>query len=253
VNIPLRGFGTYKLRGEECRAAVKMAIEVGYRHVDTALAYENHQEVGEAIRGFPRDQLFLTSKVWPDELQEDRLLAACDRALQELQTSYLDLWLIHWPSEEVPIAESLSAMAQLQKQGKVLSIGVSNFTIPLLEEAMGTGIPFSVNQIEVHPYRQQQEVVAFCTACGIHVTAYSPLARGRCLEEGALQLIGKRHGKSPSQVILRWLEQRGISAIPKASSEAHIRSNFSIDDFTLDEEELHLITTLDGTPRLVTN
>lgn len=251
MKIPLRGFGTYKLQGARCQEAVKRALEVGYRHIDTALIYENQEAIGQAIESFPREQLFITSKVWNDQLTAPAIRRACDRALSELQTDYLDLWLIHWPNPDVPIKESLHAMARLQEEGRVVQIGVSNFTIPLLEEALATKIPFSVNQVEINPYRQERELLHFCAERGIHVTAYTPLARGRSLEEGAIRLIAKRHGKEPSQVVLRWLEQQGISAIPKASTLDHIRSNFAIDGFTLDEEELAVMAQLDGAARLV--
>lgn len=252
-SMPMIGFGTWPMKGDECQKAVASALEIGYRHIDTAAGYGNHEAVAAAIRdsGVAREDLFLTTKIGHRDLHYDAILAGCDRALQELQTDYIDLYLIHWPNPEIPLTESLPAFRTLLDTGRIRNFGVSNFTTVRLQEALSLFIlPISANQVEYHPYLNDRVLHKFCTMNDIVLTAYSPLALGKVREDALLQSIGERHGKSPSQVALRWLLQRGIVSIPKASSRAHIQSNFEIFDFELTPEEFQQVDTIERWDRL---
>lgn len=251
--IPMIGFGTWPMKGEECQRAVSQALEVGYRHIDTAVGYGNHDAVAAAIQesGVDRAEIFITTKIGHNNLQHDAILAGCAKALEELQTNYIDLCLIHWPNPDIPLADSLPAFRKLLDEGKIRNFGVSNFTAERLQEALNLNVlPISANQVEYHPYLNDKPLHAFCTQHNIVLTAYSPLALGKVHDDALLQEIGKRHGKSPSQVTLRWLLQRGIVSIPKASSLAHIESNFAIFDFSLTPEEFEQIDNIDRWDRL---
>ncbi len=254
-NVPALGFGTYQLEGESCASRVAYAIECGYRHIDTAEAYENEKNVAEGIRasGMDRKELFLVSKVWMDNLEHDALIKACEQSLKRLDTDYLDLYLIHWPSESVPIAESLGAMAKLRERGLIRHAGVSNFTRSLLEEALATGIiPIMTNQYESHPYLSQTDLTGFCRERGVLATAYRPIGKARIFDDPDIRAIAETHNKTPAQVILRWHMQReGVLAIPRSSSETHIRENFDIFDFTLRDEDMDRMYGLNRNKRQV--
>lgn len=246
--IPLMGFGTWPLKAEACREAVETALACGYRHLDTADMYANQEDVGAAIQAseIPREQIFLTTKVWRDQLHADGVLQTCDRALRQLRTDYLDLLLIHWPNNEIPLAETLRAMATLMDDGRIRACGVSNFTARRLEQALALDIvPISNNQVEYHPLLNQKVLHRFCQENGVVLTAYSPLAQGEVEKDALLQSIAGKYHKTPSQVALRWLLQRQIVAVPKASSRAHIESNFAILDFELSPEDFHAIDDRD--------
>lgn len=251
--IPMIGFGTWPMKGEECQQAVANALSVGYRHLDTAAGYRNHDAVAAAIRdsGLARADLFITTKIGHENLRYDAILAGCAMALKELQTDYIDLYLIHWPSPEIPLAESLPAFRQLLDEGRIRNFGVSNFTQERLQEALALDIlPISANQVEYHPYLNDKELHAFCTQNNVVLTAYSPLALGKVRDDALLQAIGESHGKSPSQVTLRWLFQRGIVSIPKASSLPHVQSNLAIFDFALTPEEFDQVDSIARWERL---
>lgn len=253
--IPLMGFGTYPMKGDECRQAVETALECGYRHLDTADAYGNHDAVAEAVAasGVPREELFLTSKIMRDRLRHDEFLRAGDRILKELRTDYLDLLLIHWPNNEIPMEETLRAMARLLDEGKIRAAGVSNFTVKRLGRALALDLaPISVNQVEYHPFLNQKGLHRFCEENGVVVTAYSPLAQGKVAEDPTLQRIAERLGRTASQVTLRWLFQRGIVAIPKASSRKHAESNLGVLDFELSLDDFNAIDNLGRWERLIT-
>jgi len=252
VSIPVIGLGTWKSTGQKCMLAVKKAIELGYRHIDTAEAYGNQNEIGRAIEGFDRKQLFITSKKFRDDLSYDAIVQSCETTLNELRTTYLDLYLVHWPNRRFPMKETLSAMACLRDEGKIRSFGVSNFTIGHLKEALQyTKLPICMNQVEFHPYLYQKELWTFCQKHGIAVTAYSPLAQGKVASDPVLNEIGKKYKKHPNQVALRWLIQKGLVAIPKATSEAHLKSNLDVFDFSLAEEEMRRIDGLSQNHRMV--
>ncbi len=247
--MPALGLGTWQLTGDVCTAAATKALGLGYTHIDTADFYGNHAEIAQALANASRKrgELFLTSKVKPFDLRHDDLKASAARLLEELKTEYLDLLLIHWPNKEIPMAETFTALAELVAEGKARHIGVSNFTVRHLTEALQVSkVPIAVNQVEFHPGLYQKELLAFCKEHDILVTAYSPLGRGGLTDDAALAAIGEAHGKSAGQVALRWLHQHGIVAIPKASSEAHLKENMDIFDFSLTDEEMARIDALPG-------
>jgi len=251
--IPLLGFGTYKLVGNDCYHAVRAALEIGYRHIDTAVYYGNHHEIARAIAdsGVDREEIFLTSKIFRDELTHNAVINAADRILIELNTHYLDLLLIHWPNHEVPVAETLGAMEELRQQGKLRNLGVSNFTIAHLEEVLATGIAIINNQVELHPEFNQLALREFCQAHNIAVTAYAPLARGAALVLPAVQEIADRHGKPPAQVVLNWMIQQNIVTIPKATARERIQENFDTQTWQLTSEEIEQINQQPQSPRTI--
>jgi diketogulonate reductase-like aldo/keto reductase len=253
-DIPLIGFGTFRLQGEEGRKAVADALEVGYRHIDTAAGYGNHDAVAAGVKdsGLAREDLFITTKIGHEQLRPGDVLAGCDRALQELQTDYIDLYLIHWPNPQIPLAETLPAFRTLLDDGRIRNFGVSNFTEERLQAALDLDVlPICTNQVEYHPYLNDKDLNAFCTARDVVLTAYSPLALGKVREDALLKAIGDRHGKTASQVTLRWLLQRGIVSIPKATSPEHMRENFEIFDFALTPEEYERVDSIDRWERVV--
>lgn len=244
-DMPALGLGTWQLRGEICTSAVRTALDLGYAHLDTAEAYRNHEAIRAALKGYDRDKIFITSKIPPSELRHDDVLAMGNRALKELGVDYLDLLLIHWPNEEIPIAETLGAMALLVKQGKVRSIGVSNFMVPHLEEALAvTEVPITVDQVKFHPYHNQRALLAYCKAHDIVVTSYSSFGNGSLIGDQALKRIADKVGKSMPQVVLRWLLMKGLVVIPKSANPAHIKANMDIFDWELDAEDFAAIDAL---------
>jgi 2,5-diketo-D-gluconate reductase B len=254
ATMPVLGLGTWQLNGEECVEAVSKAIALGYRHIDTAEAYENHREVKAGIMksGVHRQDLFITSKLMRGRYSRRNVLEACDATLKELGVDYLDLYLIHWPDSSYPVDETLDAMGGLIAAGKVRDIGVSNFTVSHIREAeKASRTPVSVNQVEYHVYLNQESLLSECTARGIVLTAYSPLARGQVIGDQVLIGIGERHGKTASQVAIRWLIQKGITVIPKAKSEAHLRENLDVFDFELTSQDMHEIDSIGITRRLI--
>lgn len=245
LKMPLIGLGTWKLNGNECENTIKTALELGYRHIDTADQYQNHEAVGNGIKAFPRDQVFLTTKVAVDELLPDQVKKAVPRFLKELQTDYIDLLLVHWPNPDVDLVKTIETMIEFQKEGLVKSIGISNFVRFHLEMLAPYKFPILTNQIELHPYLQRRPLVDMCKKMGIGLTAYRPLAKGAFEEDALLQKIGKAHGKSASQVALRWLVQQDIAVIPKAANINHLKDNLAIFDFILSKEEMDTIEKLE--------
>ena len=244
-NVPALGFGTWQLRGKDCTAAVSKAIDIGYRHIDTAQVYENEAEVGAAISGcgIERKEIFLTTKVWMTKVKNGDLQTSVAESLKKLATDYVDLLLIHWPVKDVPFAEQMKALQQVQQEGKAKLIGVSNFTVAQMKEVVESlKVRIVTNQVEYHPYLSQAPVLDYIGAHDMFLTAYSPLARGKVDNSHVLKTIAQKLGKTPGQVALRWLlEQENVAAIPKAGSEKHMRENFEIFDFSLTEEEMRQI------------
>ena len=251
--IPFIGFGTWRLNGDECIKAVKYAIEAGYRHIDTAELYGNHKEVGLAIKssGVKREDLFITTKIPPHDLSYNSVIESCYRYLKELEIEYIDLLLIHWPNKKYPIGETLSGMQKLKSDGKIRSIGVSNFTIHHLEDTKETIVEVVNNQVEMHIEFNQKELREYCKNKGIIITAYSPLGRGNNLDNPVLIEISKIHNATPSQVALSWINSKEVIAIPKSSKPARIKENFDSQNIKLSDEEIAKIDAIPQKDRTV--
>jgi 2,5-diketo-D-gluconate reductase B len=244
--IPIVGFGTWELRGRECVRLVEHAVHIGYRHIDTAQMYDNEREVGEGIRASgKRAEVIVTTKVQPSLLKPTDLDRSVKESLAKLRLDTIDLLLIHWPNPRVPLAETLGAMAKLKREGLVQQIGVSNFTVALIDEATKVSSePLVCNQVECHPYLDQDKVFAACKMHGMAMVAYSPIARGNAIGDKILARIGKAHGKTSVQTCLRWLTQQGIVVIPRTSKIERLEENFDISDFQLNDAEMKDIAGL---------
>jgi 2,5-diketo-D-gluconate reductase B len=244
--VPSLGLGTYRLTGDACERAVERALAMGYRHVDTAQMYGNEAEVGRGIEdsGVERGEIFLTTKIWPSDFAHDRVISKTRESLKKLRTDYVDLLLMHWPGDGVPLGETLGAMRELQEEGSVLHIGVSNFSPSLVEDATEHAEIFC-NQVQYHPYRNQDALLDQSQKMDYLLTAYTPLSRGGVQDDATLKEIGEAHGKTATQVALRWLvQQEKVSAIPKATGEEHLGENLDVFDFELSEEEMDRIFSL---------
>lgn len=243
--IPFVGLGTWALRGRECARLVEQAIRIGYRHIDTAQMYENERAVGEGVRASGRRrEVLVTTKVQPTSLAPHDLERSVKESLAQMRLDVIDMLLIHWPNPRVPLAETLGAMTKMKREGYVREIGVSNFTVALLEEANKISSELVCNQIECHPFLDQTKVTAACKKHGMAVIAYSPIARGNAKGNEVLERIGEAHGKSAAQVSLRFLVQQGIAVIPRTSKVERLEENFALFDFTLSEAEMGEIGTL---------
>lgn len=245
--VPALGFGTWLVDPEDAAEAVRDALEIGYRQIDTARAYGNEKEVGQGIAesGVPREDIWLTTKVWMEDAARDDVIAAGEDSLEQLGVDYLDLLLLHWPNPDVPLAETVAGFVELQEQGKIRHFGLSNHPARMVREALAHG-PVFADQVEYHPMLTQHELLDLAQANDLLITAYSPLAHGKVLHEPTLQRIGQAHGVSPGSVALRWLlDQPHVSPIPKASSHERRESNFrEPQSFTLSEEERRQIDVL---------
>jgi len=251
--IPALGFGTWQIKGEECVAAVDTALSVGYRHIDTADGYHNHTEVGQGIKknGIAREDFFLTTKIFPGDLEAETVRQKIDTYLEELDTEYIDLLLIHFPDHSVPLSETLNAMEAARAAGKVRSLGVSNFTEHHLEDAMETGVEIVLNQVELHPGFPQHAMRAFCKKHNIAITAYSPLGRGEALELDLIKELAAKYDKKPGQIILNWLLAVDLVTIPKSTHAERIKENFESQDFTMDQADIDAIDALENSKRLI--
>lgn len=247
ARIPLIGLGTWNLRGSTCVRMVEQALRLGYRHVDTAEIYDNEREVGEGLRasGLPRGQVFITTKIWPSHFAARELERAAKESLARLQLAEVDLLLLHWPNPQIPLRETLGALCKVKRMGLARHIGVSNFTVALIDEAARLAEePLICNQVEVHPFIDQSKVIAACRRQGMATVAYSPVARGGVKSDKLLARIAKAHGKSAAQVSLRFLVQRGIVVIPRTSRVERLSENLAIFDFVLSEAEMAEIARL---------
>ncbi|HKK93450.1 MAG TPA: aldo/keto reductase [Longimicrobiales bacterium] len=249
--IPVLGFGTWQLTDGAARDMVEVALDLGYRHVDTAQAYENEDEVGRAIEAsnVAREDVFLTTKIWPDDFGEDRFLDSVQESLDRLRVDAVDLLLLHWPVfERATLEETVSRLNRARDAGLARHIGLSNFTVDLTRRAWkATEFPLAVNQIEYHPYLDQAPLLGELRERDMAITAYSPIARGDVDDDPVIREVAGNHGKSPEQVALRWLVQQDrVNAIPKTSDEDHARENLRIFDFELSPEEME---RLDGLSR----
>ncbi|WP_422508187.1 2,5-didehydrogluconate reductase DkgB [Stenotrophomonas sp. GZD-301] len=256
MSIPAFGLGTFRLKGQTVIDSVRNALEVGYRAIDTAQIYDNEAEVGQAIAdaGVPRDDLFLTTKIWIANFAHDALLESLRDSLRKLRTDHVELTLIHWPSpkDAVPMDEYLGALAEAKALGLTRQIGISNFTIAQTRQAIGIlgADAIATNQIEVHPYLQNRALIAFLKDQGIHVTAYMSLAYGEVLKDPVIQAIADRHQATPAQVALAWALQQGYAVIPSSTRRENLASNLLAADLRLDDADMAQIATLDRGQRL---
>ena len=255
VKVPALGFGTWAVSGAGAYNTTLQALDLGYRHIDTAQIYGNEVEIGRAIRdsGIARSEIFLTTKVAPNNLRAQAVKRSHEESLKRLALDHVDLLLIHWPNPEAPLGETLAALAALRAAGKTRHIGVSNFSVKLMREAVEQhGAELLCNQVEYHPFLAQRAVLAAVRRYGMMLTAYAPVARGRVFRDKTLVAIGRKHGKSAAQVALRWLiEQDGVAAVPKAARREHAAANIDIFDFALSAEDRAAIDALAEGDRLV--
>ncbi len=251
--MPIMGLGTWQLSGKRCIDVVKTAIRMGYSHIDTADAYENHADIARAIQDADRSSLFITSKVWREDLAGDGFYDAVRRFLDELQTNYLDLVLVHWPDSAVDARELFLSAERSVREGFAKAVGVSNYTIAHLEEAQRVSpMPIAVNQVEFHPYLYQEELLKYCHEKGILLTAYSPLGRGGpLLSDEVIVGIAEAHSCTAAQVCLAWAMQHGVVVIPKSSSQEHLRQNLETASIDLTAAEMEAIDGIDRHQRII--
>ena len=246
--IPAIGFGTWQLRGDAAIRAVDAALDAGYRHIDTAAMYGNEREIGEAVRAHvvPREDIFITTKVWSSDLADGLLQKSAEASLKRLQVDEVDLLLIHWPNREIPLREQIRALCDAKRRGLARHIGVSNFSPRYVEAAVQhADEPIVTNQVEYHPYLDQSAVFAACRRHGIAVSSYAPIGRGAVLRDAVVKEIARAKGKTPAQVVLRWHVQQPLNlAIPKSADPRRIRENIGISDFALTPEEMDRISSL---------
>ncbi|WP_416769822.1 2,5-didehydrogluconate reductase DkgB [Pseudomonas sp. RHF3.3-3] len=256
MSIPAFGLGTFRLQGQVVIDSVKTALELGYRVIDTAQIYENEAEVGQAIAasGVARDELFITSKIWVANFAQDKLIPSLRDSLRKLGTDYLDLTLIHWPSpaDEVPVAEFMAALLEAKELGLTRQIGISNFTIDLMQQAIAAvgAEQIATNQIELHPYLQNRKVVEFARSQGIRITSYMTLAYGEVLKDPVIQQIAERHQATPAQVTLAWAMQLGYAVIPSSTRRENLASNLKARELRLSDDDMALIAGLERGHRL---
>jgi diketogulonate reductase-like aldo/keto reductase len=249
-SVPSVGFGTYKLTGQTCVKAVEEALQIGYRHIDTAQFYKNEDEVGLAIKnsGIFRGNVFITTKVFPTDF--NRIMKVTEVSLRKLKMDYVDLLLLHWPSDDETNKIAIDGLNEALNKGYAKSIGVSNFNIEKLSMALKHA-PVVCNQVEYHPYISQQKLLAFMKENGMFMTAYSPLAKGKVFRDGVLLELAAKHNKTVSQVVLRWLLQQGdIAVIPKATATERIKENLNVFDFGLSVKDMEVISGLSGDNRI---
>ncbi|WP_447803621.1 aldo/keto reductase [Pseudomonas serbica] len=255
LNMPKLGLGTWPMLGEECTRAVEQALALGYRHVDTAAAYNNEDAVGQALVNSPtpREQIHVTSKVWWDQLQPDAMRHSMDRSLKALHSDYIDLFMIHWPGTDWDLPRTIETLVSFKEQGLARNIGVANFPLPLLRKVVEElGAPLSAIQVEYHVLLGQNALLDYARQNDLALTAYSPLARNKVSDVPAIQQIAARHGVLPTQVALKWLlDQPNVAAIPKASSKANQIANLEAFAVNLDDQDRALIAGLSKRERQV--
>lgn len=250
IDIPQIGLGVWQVENRDAAKVVKTAIEAGYRSIDTAAIYGNEDGVGAGIRaaGVPREQLFITTKLWNDKHGAKNTFKAFDESLKKLQLQYVDLYLIHWPTPRANLyVETWAALQEIKQTGRAKAVGVSNFKVAHLERLIGeTGVVPAINQIELHPRFQQAAQREFHQKHKIVTESWSPLGQGRVMKDPLIAGIAQKHGRTPAQVALRWHIQNGLVAIPKSVTPARIVENFQVFDFALTEDEMEKIGTLDN-------
>ena len=257
MTIPALGLGTFRLKDDVVIASVKTALELGYRAVDTAQIYENEAAVGQAIAesGIAREELYITTKVWTANLAKEALIPSLKESLKKLRTDYVDLTLIHWPSpnDAVSVEEFMNALLEAKKSGLTREIGISNFTIPLMEKAIAAvgAENIATNQIELSPYLQNRKVVEWAKQHGIHITSYMTLAYGKALQDEVIQKIAEKHGATAAQVILAWAMGEGYAVIPSSTKRENLESNLRAQSLELDDADRAAIAALECNDRLV--
>jgi 2,5-diketo-D-gluconate reductase B len=255
IQLPRLGFGTFRMKGEVCQPAVESALALGYRHIDTAEMYDNEAEVGAAIAasGITRSDLHVTTKVWHEHLAPDVIRKAFDTSLGKLELDYIDLYLIHWPAKGMNLSAALETLMRLRDEKRVRAIGVANFTIALLKQAVETvGAPIACNQIEYHVFLAQTPMLAYLRCKDIPLVAYAPMAQGRAADDPQLRAIGKKHGVTAAQVALAWLlDQAGVAAIPKAQRPVSQQANLDALSIKLDDGDRQVIAKLPKDQRYV--
>lgn len=257
MTIPAFGLGTFRLKDDVVISSVKMALELGYRAIDTAQIYDNEAAVGQAIAqsGIPREAIYITTKIWTENLSKDALIPSLKASLKKLQTDYIDLTLIHWPSpgDAISVEEFMQALLDAKQQGLTREIGISNFTIPLMEKAIGAvgAENIATNQIELSPYLQNRKVVEWAKEHGIHITSYMTLAYGKALNDNVIIQIAEKHNATAAQVILAWAMGEGYAVIPSSTRRENLESNLSALTLKLDEADRAAISGLDCNDRLV--
>lgn len=248
VEIPALGFGTYELNNDDAATMITEAAKIGYRHFDTAQMYHNEEGVGRGLKasGLARDDYFLTTKVWFDQFQSGDLQTSVVESLRKLDLDHVDLLLLHWPNDDVPLEETIAALNEVKNLGMTRLIGISNFPTALIEKAVSlSDAALTVNQVEYHPYLDQTKVLKSLRDRDMLLTAYCPIARGKVLTDPTLIKLGKKHDKSPVQVTLRWLlQQDSVMAIPKSGSPKNAAANFDIFDFELSADDMAAISAL---------
>jgi diketogulonate reductase-like aldo/keto reductase len=252
AGIPALGLGTWTLRGAECADLAAHALRLGYRHLDTAAMYGNEEAVGEGLRasGVPRDEVFVTTKVWHSDIAPGDLERSAEASLTRLGFDSLDLLLIHWPNPAVPVADAVGALVAARRAGLAKHIGVSNFTLAMLDEAIAAAgeVPLACNQVEYHPLLDQTKILAACRAAGMAMVSYCPLHRGGDLfQRPEIRSAASRHAKTPGQIVLRWhVQQAGVVVIPRTTRKERLAENLDIFDFALSDDEMARISALRG-------
>lgn len=255
MTMPKLGLGTWRMKGAECERAVENALSLGYRHIDTAQMYGNEDAVGAALAGagVPRADIHVTTKVWWENLRPDAIRRAFETSLDLLRTDYVDLYMIHWPAPDMDLPAALETLMALRDAGRARAIGVCNFPVALLRQAVEeVGAPIAANQIEYHVLRDQSAVLRYARAHGVAVTAYCPVAQGRLADHPELGAIARKHGATAAQVALKWLlDQEGVAAIPKAARDESQRANLGAWSVTLDDDDRRAIAALPKDQRFV--
>lgn len=244
--VPAVGLGTWLLSDNECIKCVEHALELGYRHIDTAQSYDNEKQIGQAIKNsnIRREDIFLADKISTSNFSYDDAIQSTNESLENLKTDYVDLLLMHWPNSSVPLEETLDAMNELKESGKAKNIGLSNFPPSLVVKASDK-IEIFCNQIEYHPYLSQDTLIRQSKRMKYLITAYCPIAKGRVLKDGNIHEIADRYEKSPVQITLRWLFQQGVASIPKSADFEHMKENIDIFDFELSRDDMKTISALE--------
>lgn len=255
IDIPRIGFGTFRMPGGDCQPVVESALEVGYRHIDTAEMYQNEQAVGAAIAasGVSRQDLHVTTKVWHEHLAPDAIRRAFDASLDKLRLDYVDLYMVHWPAQDMKLAATLETLVDLQEKGLTRAIGVCNFNMHLIRSAVEEiGAPIACHQVEYHPFLDQSRMLSYLRSKDIPLVAYAPLAQGRAATDPVLQDIGRKHDATAAQIALAWLlDQAGVIAIPKAGRRESQRLNMDAADIRLDDDDRRSIAALPKDQRFV--